>query len=325
MPRFFLDASSRFTMPAPEHPTDPHGFRVPQRFDDSAAVPPAPDRFRRQLQAMVSVVLTIAAGLLLFRSELADTGREAMANYYLNRARPHILQQDYNAALVEVDRAIEWHDKGINLYQMRSQLHGKLKQFDAAVADLTAAMEKLPTDDKSQRRELLIERSVMYQRQRKQTEALADLDQAYNIRSAKNSTLLNNRAYARAVFNVEIEGALKDIKQAIEWADRAPNASFIDTRGYVYFRLKRYDEALKDIEQAIELTEAERVEDIARMEALKSPTYVREQVLKSYDESLAVMYHHRGEIHEQLGNKTQAEADMKKAKEMGYDREAGVF
>lgn len=312
-------------MPAPEHPTDPHGFRVPQRFDEARETTHDPDRYRRRLQAIVTIVLVLVAAMLLYRSELANTGREAMAHYYLTRAQPHILKQDYDAALVEIDRAIAWHDQGIDLYQMRSQLHGKLRKFDAAVADLTTALEKLKPDDKSQRMELLMQRSVMYQRQSKPTEALADLEKAYEVRSAKNSMLLNNRAYARAVFNVEIEGALKDIEQAIEWADRAPNASFIDTRGYVYFRLKRYDEALKDIEHAIKLTEAELAEDTARLDALKSPSYIREQVLKSYEESLAVMYHHRGEIHEQLGNQEQAKADVKKALEMGYDREAGVF
>ena len=86
-------------------------------------------------------------------------------------------------------------------------------------------------------------------------EALADLTAAYEIRSAKNSNLFNHRAYARAVFNVELDEALKDVEQAIAWSGKSPNAAFIDTRGYVYFRLGRYDEALAVADEARQIFE----------------------------------------------------------------------
>jgi tetratricopeptide (TPR) repeat protein len=313
-------------MPAPEHPTDPSGFRVPERFDDRGqAAPRDPSRYQRQMRVFVCVVLSVVVGAMLFRSHLADVGREAMADYYLARARPHVINEDYRSAVAEIDHAIAWHDKAFQLYMARAEMHAELRELDAAASDYGTALDRLPKENTSLRSILLMQRSVIYQRQRKKDEALADLAAAHEIRSAKNSNLFNHRAYARAVFNVELDEALKDVEQAIAWSGKSPNAAFIDTRGYVYFRLGRYDEALKDIEQAIVVTESDRVDMVSRLDAAKVTGKPRERELKLFDHNLAVMYHHRGEIHEKLGNQEEAKADLKKALEMGYNHEAGVF
>jgi hypothetical protein len=42
-------------------------------------------------------------------------------------------------------------------------------------------------------------------------------------------------------------------------------------------------------------------------------------------ENMAVMYFHRGQILEKLGDDRRAKRDMRLALEMGYDPESGVF
>ena len=50
---------------------------------------------------------------------------------------------------------------------------------------------------------------------------------------------------------------------------------------------------------------------------------VRDQ--ERIDHNLAVMYHHRGEIHEKLGDAAQAKKDLFIGKQMGFDPAAGVY
>jgi predicted negative regulator of RcsB-dependent stress response len=50
-----------------------------------------------------------------------------------------------------------------------------------------------------------------------------------------------------------------------------------------------------------------------------------EAELKRLDEQHAVILHHRGEAYQAVGDEEQAQADFSKAKELGYNPEAGVW
>lgn len=311
------------SMPAPEHPTDSSGFRVPQQFDDDAAeAPPSP--YQRRLRWIVGVLLAMFVGTMLFRSQLADVGRQAMADYYLSRAQRHYHAARYDDALSEIDRALVWHDAVAEVYFFRARLKKELQDIDGAIADLGQALEKIAVSREAVRAQLYVERSFLYLRQKKHTEALADMDAAFELRAARDALMLNTRAYVRALCNVQLDEALKDIEQALKWSSD-DNAAFIDTRGYVYYRLKRYDEALADIERAIELTSAERADLVSALNSASVSEAVRKRELKNFDNNVGVMIYHRGEIHEQLGHKEQAEADKRRGIELGYNPELGVF
>jgi len=43
------------------------------------------------------------------------------------------------------------------------------------------------------------------------------------------------------------------------------------------------------------------------------------------DHSLGVMYHHRGEIYQTLGEKDKADIDIRRGENLGYDPAHGVF
>ena len=46
---------------------------------------------------------------------------------------------------------------------------------------------------------------------------------------------------------------------------------------------------------------------------------------RRYENILAVMYHHRGQVHEKLGNSKQAEADLRQGDVFGYNPAVGVY
>ena len=57
-------------------------------------------------------------------------------------------------------------------------------------------------------------------------------------------TLLNGRCWVKGTRSVMVEGALKDCTEAIELGSENNNA--LDSRGLIWFRLGRHEEALRD-------------------------------------------------------------------------------
>jgi tetratricopeptide (TPR) repeat protein len=68
-----------------------------------------------------------------------------------------------------------------------------------------------------------------------------------------NATALNYVGYWYADRDEKLDYALELIERAIE--QEPDNGYFIDSRGWVFYRMERYDEALKDLERASELVD----------------------------------------------------------------------
>lgn len=66
-----------------------------------------------------------------------------------------------------------------------------------------------------------------------------------------NPTLLNNYAYSLAERATRLEKALVMVEIALEMEPE--NESFLDTRGWIYFNMGRYDEALEDIQRVVDI------------------------------------------------------------------------
>jgi tetratricopeptide (TPR) repeat protein len=147
--------------------------------------------------------------------------------------------------------------------------------------------------------------------------AISDATSAIELAGREIPTFLNQRAYIRALANLnkqDLEAGLRDVERAIELSrDNRENAAFIDTRGYLLYRLGRHDEALKDMERAIELMLS------ARDSAFLPSDF------KRFKESMAVMFYHRGVIYEALGRHEEAAVDLLEADRLGYDPDAGVL
>jgi Flp pilus assembly protein TadD len=81
-----------------------------------------------------------------------------------------------------------------------------------------------------------------------------EADSAYEhalILDPQNHIILNNYAYGLAERGVKLERALKMSKEAV---DKQPtNQSYLDTYGWICFRLEKYEEAEQYVRKAIEL------------------------------------------------------------------------
>jgi uncharacterized protein YjbI with pentapeptide repeats len=82
---------------------------------------------------------------------------------------------------------------------------------------------------------------------------LEPLNEAVNRPNSKreHSVALNNRAWYRAIRGSDLEAALRDAQEALVLAPLEPH--ILDTRGYIYLRQGRNDEALADCAASVKL------------------------------------------------------------------------
>ncbi|MCH7679186.1 tetratricopeptide repeat protein, partial [candidate division KSB1 bacterium] len=106
-----------------------------------------------------------------------------------------------------------------------------------------------------------------------------------------NAILLNNYGYSLSVHGERLEEALEMVSRALE-AD-PENGSFLDTIGWVYYKLGNYDKALEYIKKSV---------------AIRN--------------SSAEVLEHLGDVYEKLGQMELAVENWQKAKALDPDRES---
>ena len=333
-------------MKRPEHLLDEHGFPIPPKFDQGPPADPQQKPAGRRGRWVLVVLLLLVAAALVVESPLITAGRRAIGKYYLGHAEQKHLDGDLPGALAEIDSAMEYLRDEPLLYEIRCRWRLEAKDLEGSLADFTRVIEM---DGKWAH--TYVNRGYLYLRMGRQRQAPDEPNQAVKYRAARDSELYNARAYGRALAGVELKEALEDVEKAIQfdYADHrlrlnAPssdaqdeeairaedlrssaNPSFLDTRGYILYLQGKYDLALKDMNVAIKRTEAEqsRLEQIgARPDVDKRKLSL---ALKEKQETLAVMYHHRGQIHEKLGDAAQAKSDLRLGDKLGYNPAEGVF
>lgn len=315
---------------------DEQGLPIPQKFvdyrpqDDEASKRP-----KISMPAKRLVVLIIIAALvvpIVFGPKIISAGRETLARWLSSRAETKLQMGDTDGALADADQAIRWDPNAWKAYKLRGAAREKLNQLEKSLADFDKSIELLEARGKAMRNrwrndrsgeliELYMQRSwvnvrltVNRQSDRKR-EAISDATEAVNRLSVPPT--LNARAYARAVLGIELKEALDDIDRAL--AGGLPNnADLRDTRGYILHLLGRNEEAVTELDRAIQNTQFERGMAVG-------PNLAAVGENSEKDHALAVMIYHRGLARRALGHKEEAEADLDRAKQLGYSRENGVF
>jgi tetratricopeptide (TPR) repeat protein len=133
-------------------------------------------------------------------------------------------------------------------------------------------------------------------------------------------------AYAKAIGNVDLESALQEINEALN-SDK--NAAYLDTRGFIYYRMGKYDLALNDLDPAVKEVEGDLhlLHAHADLERRAAPDIrVYEIQFRKDNEPVAVMRYHRALVHEKLGHSAAAAADRKRVRELiGRDGDEKLF
>jgi tetratricopeptide (TPR) repeat protein len=162
---------------------------------------------------------------------------------FLDRGRLYIDLRDVDHAIADYMRATQLDPEYFaafselgNGYAAKGQLDRAIEAYDRAIAikpDFAIAYNN---------------RGRIYDRRRDYTRAIADYDRAVRY-APDNVRALNDACWTRAVVGRELDKALVACDRAISL--RPLNANYLDSRGFVYFRLGRFADAISDYSAAL--------------------------------------------------------------------------
>jgi tetratricopeptide (TPR) repeat protein len=172
---------------------------------------------------------------------------QADTRTYIQRA--YVLQAlgDKTRALADLKAARELDPGNAEVLTRFAQLDARMGGKDEALALL---QERIDAEGEDQAA-MLASKASLLAYAKDADGALAASDAAIEKRPG-SAQLLNGRCWIKATLDVQLDTALKDCTRAIELGDRAAAATALDSRAMVYFRMNRLDEALADLNAALE-------------------------------------------------------------------------
>jgi len=137
--------------------------------------------------------------------------------------------------------------KGIHqpeIYYYLTSFYGDGDQLDKAAEVLADGLQRYPDNV-----ELLYQLAVIYEKQADRDRAVELMEQVLEI-DPGHADALNFIAYHHAEKGTELEKALAQAKKALA---TKKTGYIIDTLGWIYFKMGRYDESRKQLEEATSL------------------------------------------------------------------------
>ncbi|MDV3455453.1 DUF3857 domain-containing protein [Sphingomonas sp. HF-S4] len=172
---------------------------------------------------------------------------EPSAELYFTRSRIRTMLRDDKGALADIDAGLALDPSSTAGVAQREMLRFRAGERDAALAALAERIEAGGTEKLTfvaRRADLLAEAG-------RGEEAIAALDGVIKVNPG-NATLLNERCWIKGTLGAALDTALKDCTKGIELAENP--ASIYDSRAMVYYRMGRMEDALADLDAALELS-----------------------------------------------------------------------
>ncbi len=214
-------------------------------FREIAAVDP-----EMASRAEVQVIETYRASKNYAKAE--STAREDVAKYPGDRVLASVYASTladagkYDAAIAEMKKIVSAKPDREGWIAL-AQVYEKAKRFPEMAQAIDEA-EKL-SKTKEDRETVYFMRGAMYERQKKYDEAEAQFRKVLEI-NPDNASALNYLGYMLADRCVRLQEALQLISKAVE---REPgNGAYLDSLGWVYYRLSRYPEAETNLKLALD-------------------------------------------------------------------------
>lgn len=130
-------------------------------------------------------------------------------------------------------------------YVLLASLYEEKKEIDTAINLLENGTILFPTDQ-----QILFESAILLDKKGLQDKAIAKMEQILEF-SPDHPEALNYIGYTWADRNINLDKALAYVKKAVEL--KPENGYILDSLGWVYFRLGRFDEAKVQLEKAVRL------------------------------------------------------------------------
>jgi tetratricopeptide (TPR) repeat protein len=128
-----------------------------------------------------------------------------------------------------------------------AQIHEKSKNFSEMAKAINEAERLSQTDDQKEVAHFM--RGAMFERMKKYEEAEAEFRKVLAL-NPKSASALNYLGYMLADRNIRLQEALELIQKAV---DQDPhNSAYLDSLGWAYYRLNRYEEAEDYLNRSIQ-------------------------------------------------------------------------
>lgn len=243
--------------------------------------------------------------------------REGIVQWALDEAAEREARDDIAGAVDAVGWAVRWHRDDVGLLCMRASLRLQDRDPRGALEDLDHAVALAPTAVTPWRLRALVH--VVLE---DADAAVADAEMVSSLSTPGDPEALNHRAYILAVLGRDLPEALADIDRALEGeGDAAPE--LLDTRGFILHLLGRHREAVDLLTEAITRMQQQR-RKLGLLAGRADPASLACR-LRSVDQGLAVMLHHRGQACRAIGLQEQADQDFRQAERKGFDPTRGIF
>ncbi len=156
--------------------------------------------------------------------------------------------QRYPDALQEATAFTKRFPTHPRAHYLEGIVHLHLKNYIAANAAFSQAEILANTaDPEILDPQFYIQRATIFEYLKQHQDATETLHRAHK-KFPENIVIMNNLAYSWAEQNIELEQALTLSLKTIEAEPK--NASYLDTLGWIYYRMERYTEALTMLEKA---------------------------------------------------------------------------
>ncbi len=180
-------------------------------------------------------------------TQLVESGEYNKVNhYYLGRIA--LVEEDFERARDQFKRVTQMVDTSAQAWLDLAFAYRKLEQPEREIDAYQTGMEKMATEENALR--LMFALGAAYEQLGRFDEAVETFETII-ANSPNHAPSLNYLGYMLADRNERLEYAYDLLKRAI---DISPdNPAYLDSYGWVLYRLGRYQEALVQLERAVEL------------------------------------------------------------------------
>lgn len=161
---------------------------------------------------------------------------------HFQRALAYANKGNLDGAIADDTEVIRLNPRQYMAWNHRGSVFERKGQLDPAIADFTQAIQLMPQQNLSR-----FARAEAYSKKGNYAAAIDDLSVVLK-REPKNSVAWNNRCYFRAIAG-QLEAALEDCNHSLQLLPGVSNT--LDSRGFTYLRMKKYDLAIADYDAAI--------------------------------------------------------------------------
>ena len=261
-------------------------------------------RWANRLALLITLLLVLGP-LCFFGTQLE------IAAWYAAAGQDAAWDKQPSKAIEQYTTALSWAPNQPDYLVLRSEQYLLQDDLAAALADAKLAYQVAP-----ERMSTCEAYSTALVRAGQRDEAVklwqTLLQEAEQSESARLPIYWNSLAYFQALANQDLDQALVYINKALERFPAQPG--MLDTRGFVYFRQGKQNEALVDLNASIASLQQTRAQDERDIGDRAIDTRHQEQLLHDYRRNLAVIYYHRSLVLDalarELSDKTQADASI---------------